>query len=86
MFGRGGNVVEQVERLERDIIKVRAEQVALQHQLEDAVTTELRSMAAVDASRAIQTRCRRMIEEHAQAISSLQDEIAALIPRQRGGD
>jgi len=73
----------QVAQLEGAIQKVRADQRHLEAQLSDAVINELRGMAMVDAARAVQGRYKRLIEEHAQAISSLQDEIAELIPKQR---
>lgn len=86
MLGRKGpTVTEQVGLLERNIVTVRADQRAAQHQLEEAVSTEIRALALLDASRAIQTRCRRKVTEYAEAICSLQDEIAALIPKQREG-
>jgi hypothetical protein len=82
MLGRE-TLGSQIRRLEGDITKNRFDQVALQHQLEEAVQAEVRGMAMVDASRAIQGRCRRMIEDKAQEISRLQDEIADLIPKPR---
>ena len=83
MFGRGEPVDLQIRRLEADIVRVRFDQVAAQLQLEEAVTAEIRGLALVDGARAVQARCRRMVEEYAQAISSLQDEITELVPKQR---
>lgn len=70
-------------RLERDIVTVRDEQRCLEHQLEDAIQSEIRGMSMADGARANQSRCRRLIEERAQAICSLQDELRDLPePRQ----
>lgn len=85
MFGHGEPVDLQIRHLEADIVRVRFDQVALQLQLDDAVTAEVRAMELTDGARAVQARCRRQIEEHAQAISSLQDEISALVPTPRQG-
>jgi len=75
----------QVADLEASILKVRGEQLALEHQRADAIEQEHRALAMVDAARAIQGRCDRLIEERADAIGTLQDEIAALIPKPRDG-
>lgn len=83
MFGKGEPVDLQVRSLEADIVRARFDQVAWQHQLEEFVSAEVRGLALVDSARAGQTLARRHIEENAQAISSLQDEISALIPPPR---
>ena len=86
MIGRGAKPETPAQRrdsLEQQILEVRHEQRARQYQLEEAVTAELQALTLLDQSRGVQDRCRRKVAECAEAISSLQDEISALIPRQR---
>jgi hypothetical protein len=78
-----GGTRQQVTQLECSILATRESQRAAQHQLEDAVTAELHALHLLDAARSVQTRCRRQVEELAAAVSSLQDELAALVPKQR---
>lgn len=82
MWSRG-SVQAKVAQLEGTITVTRAQQRDLQHRLEEAVTVELRALAQLDTAQAIQTECRAKIEECAQAISAMQDQIAELIPGQR---
>ena len=80
---RYGGVTQQVTQLECSILAVREQQRCAQVQLEEAVEAELRGLHVVDSARAVQERCRRQVREFADAISSLQDELAELLPRQR---
>lgn len=79
----GSRGTDPAEILRNDILTVRDDQRAAQQQLDEACAAEVSALHLLDSARAVQCRCRLRIEEDAQAISSLQDEIAALAPRQR---
>ena len=85
MFGRGGALDDEqtIRELEGQITKIRFEQVAVQHDLEEAVQSELCGLGMVDGARAKQRRCREKVDELAKDISALQDKIADLIPKPR---
>lgn len=75
--------MDPAERMRRDILTVREDQRAAQQHLEEACAAEVSALHLLDSARAVQHRCRLRIEEDAQAISSLQDEIAGQVPRHR---
>lgn len=77
-----GGPAQTRTQLEVDILATRERQRLSQQQLEEAVSAEIHALHLLDASRSIQERARRQVGEFADAISSLQDELA-LIPAPR---
>lgn len=77
-----GLLYAHVMHLKSSLLHVRAEQRAIQTELEDALACEVDALADLNASRDRQCRCRNRVDGCAQVISAMQDEIANLLPKQ----
>lgn len=75
-----------VAQLERDAGTVKDECRALATIIEEARQERVRGWHQVEAAQAKEHRALEKLEEHLEALASLQREIAALIPRPRPGD
>lgn len=83
MLSRKSGDDEQITQLEHDLLTTRRDQRGYEMQRGQAIEAEARALHLLDASRSIQGRCDVKIAECIDGIRTLQDELAALIPRSR---
>jgi hypothetical protein len=75
-----GNPVEEIDGL---ILRHRNDQIAWQHQLEDAAIAEVRALGALQAAQDLQERARQAIALDTAEIDRLFAEREVYVPRQR---